>query len=62
MAHIPTFAEISEKKERNETLTALEEFVYENEPAGMEETNKFRRELCDLIDEVVHNIRDKILA
>jgi len=47
--NLPTHEECAEKVEQKKA-NALEKFIHENEPAGIEESDKFRSELTDLIN------------
>jgi len=49
---IPDWMEASEKNDRNESLTALEQFIYDNEPAGPSE-ERFRTQLAAVIEEAL---------
>lgn len=49
LAHeLPCWEEISAKNERGETLTALELFIYDNEPAGVAD-EAWRDQLADAL-------------
>lgn len=49
---LPTFEQCEEAVKKGEA-TALEIFIHENEPAGPQNTEKFREELANLISETV---------
>lgn len=46
---IPDFETIFDRKQRGETLNPLEEFIFENEPAGEPATTNFCEGLAALI-------------
>lgn len=46
---IPDFQSIYDRKQRGETLNPLEEFIFENEPAGNADEQEFCRQLAALI-------------
>jgi hypothetical protein len=48
--NIPEWDEVLEKDKAGQKLTALERFVYDNEPAGPSEA-KFREQLAAVIEE-----------
>lgn len=48
MIDIPTWLEANDAVQ-NETATPIDWFVYNNEPAGVEETKTFRAELALMI-------------
>lgn len=49
---IPEYMDASEKDVNGEQLTALERFVYENEPAGSIQEEEFRSGLEAVVDQV----------
>lgn len=49
---IPDWMEVSDKKDHHGKLTALEQFVYDHEPAGPSET-EFREGLCAALEEAI---------
>jgi hypothetical protein len=48
--NLPTYEECEEKNKANEA-SALEIFIIENEPAGIDSSEKFRKELADMLTE-----------
>ena len=42
---LPDWMDIREKITNGKEVTALEKFIYDNEPAGNDDENKFRTEL-----------------
>ena len=46
---LPDYMEISEKKDKGEKITALEQFLLDNEPADFEQSEAFRKGLLDII-------------
>jgi hypothetical protein len=49
---IPEYAECARKLDAGEPLSALERFVYNQEPAGETDEWNFRADLCNLIEEL----------
>lgn len=49
---VPEWADVATKKDQGLELSALETFVYDNEPTGKEDEALFRRQLQALVDEV----------
>lgn len=54
---LPDWGDCSVKLHNGETLTALERFIHENEPAGKEDCAEFRAQLAAVVAEV-RNERD----
>jgi hypothetical protein len=48
--HIPEWDDVLAKEKSGQALTALERFVYDNEPAGPDES-QFREQLAAVIEE-----------
>lgn len=48
---LPDYLEIAEKVDAGEKMTALESFIYSNEPASPEEV-QFRQELAKVVSEL----------
>lgn len=48
---LPDWGEIDDKIFRHERLTALEEFIYDYEPNGVEETEAWREALVKILKE-----------
>ncbi len=51
-----TWIAINNKREMGQDLTALEQFIFNNEPAGEEDEKLFRRQLSLALDEVATTI------
>lgn len=49
---LPNWMEVSDKKDHHGKLTALERFIYDNEPSGTDEKT-FREGLCAALEEVI---------
>ncbi len=47
---LPDFMDISHKKDVGDELTAIELFIYQNEPASLKQANEFRKGLIDVIN------------
>ena len=54
---LPSWSQCSEKHDAGAQLTALEEFIYDNEPAGAAD-EEWRQHLRDVLSEVVNEDRD----
>jgi hypothetical protein len=57
---LPTFTETISLVE-NHIATPLENFIYENEPAGNEDSYIFRSGLINLLNYVIKNIDEEII-
>lgn len=51
MEKLPAWRDCDEKHQRGEPLTALEQFVYDNEPCGTVHEGEFRSGLRAVLDE-----------
>ena len=52
MMNIPEWLACSHKDDKAELMTALELFIYNNEPAG-QNAGRFRTELQNVVDELM---------
>ena len=57
---LPTFTECSDLVDKDQA-NPLEVFIYENEPAGNEDSNEFRKGLIDVLHYAIENINEKIV-
>jgi hypothetical protein len=44
------YMEISERVDNNEEINPIDKFLLDNEPAGIEESEKFRKQLLEVIN------------
>lgn len=53
---IPKYEDVSENVEKGQSIGALDQFILNNEPAGVEDEEAFRKGLTDAIDEVQRQV------
>lgn len=58
---IPEWIEVEKKIRRGEPLSALEDFVHSNEPAGIAMTEEFRSGLAKVLQEQ-NAARDRVIS